>query len=157
MSFVALTLAQSFKDDIHAPILAPILESRTMALTITGAAVLHCGLMWWGLPSWTCPIRSQLGIPCPGCGLSRAISAFVHGDWQASFRLHAFAPLFLIALLVIAVGLILPLPQRHWLIKQVDLIERKTGITAVLLIGLVFYWLVRLTFFHETFVKLIMG
>jgi hypothetical protein len=39
-----------------------------------------------------CPIRALLGIPCPGCGLTRALLLCFHGDFAASLDLHPLAP-----------------------------------------------------------------
>lgn len=44
------------------------------------------------LPS-LCMLRNTTGIPCPGCGLTRAIVAAVHGDWRGSFAYHRLGPL----------------------------------------------------------------
>ena len=38
-----------------------------------------------------CLIRGLTGIPCPSCGMSRAIIAFINGDIINAFRFH---PLF---------------------------------------------------------------
>ena len=38
-----------------------------------------------------CPIRYVTGIPCPGCGLTRAYWAVLHLDFAAAFSYH---PLF---------------------------------------------------------------
>lgn len=40
-----------------------------------------------------CPFRFLLGIPCPGCGMSRAYYAFFDGDFSKAFFNH---PLFLL-------------------------------------------------------------
>lgn len=39
-----------------------------------------------------CPSKSMLGIPCPGCGLTRATEALMTGDVSAMLRLHPMAP-----------------------------------------------------------------
>jgi hypothetical protein len=62
-----------------------------------------------------------------------------------------------LALILIVGATILPQKQRSWLISQIELVERRTGITAILLLGLVFYWLVRLLVFPEAFINLIKG
>jgi hypothetical protein len=40
-----------------------------------------------------CPIAIVTGHPCPGCGLSRATFALLHGDLHEAMRLHPLAPL----------------------------------------------------------------
>ena len=35
-----------------------------------------------------CPMAGVLGVPCPGCGLTRATLAALHGDLRGAFRLH---------------------------------------------------------------------
>ena len=39
----------------------------------------------------TCPILYVTGIPCPGCGMTRAWRSFFQGDLRNAFRFH---PLF---------------------------------------------------------------
>jgi len=41
-----------------------------------------------------CPTAALFGMPCPGCGLTRATLAAVHGDFARAFHFH---PLFFIA------------------------------------------------------------
>lgn len=38
---------------------------------------------------YTCPFRMFIGIPCPGCGMSRALSCLLQGDLEASLYYHA--------------------------------------------------------------------
>ncbi len=35
-----------------------------------------------------CPLAGIFGIPCPGCGLSRATLALLHGNVRQALRLH---------------------------------------------------------------------
>lgn len=51
-----------------------------------------------------CPIRKLFGVPCPGCGLTRAWMSFLTGQWKSALQYH---PLFLaapIALIIAAHG-----------------------------------------------------
>lgn len=41
-----------------------------------------------GLDLPLCPSASLLGMPCPGCGLTRATFALLRGDFGAAYRLH---------------------------------------------------------------------
>lgn len=151
------TLNSQIIDRISTPILASVFEDRATGMVIVGAAVLHSGLTILGFPSWQCPIRYTLGVPCPGCGLSRAISALIHGDLETSLTYHAFAPLFLIGLLLTAFVTFLPANPRCQAINLVGRIERDTGVTAIFLISLVLYWLARMLILREAFFNLIMG
>jgi hypothetical protein len=36
----------------------------------------------------TCGCRAILGIPCPGCGLTRSFVHLAHGRWAQSWRAH---------------------------------------------------------------------
>lgn len=150
-------MAFPMKDNIGTPILASVVQNRLAGLMITGAAGLQVGLVSLGLPGWPCPFLHILGLPCPGCGLSRAADALMHGDWHTSLTLHAFAPIFILALGLVAVATFLPQKQRIWLLSQLEIVERRTGITAILLIGLMIYWLTRLLIFPEAFINLIKG
>jgi hypothetical protein len=50
------------------------------------AAALFGAAVWSDFP--LCPIAGSLGVPCPGCGLTRATLALLHGDWQGALRFH---------------------------------------------------------------------
>lgn len=142
---------------LKVPIFAQILESRPTSMLIVGAAVVHGGLNLMGLPSWECPIRHTLGVPCPGCGLSRAIGSLLHGDWQTAMTYHAFAPIFLASLIFMGMVLLLPAVPRQRVVDWTRLFEIRTGLVAVGLVGLMIYWVIRLVFFREAFFLLIMG
>lgn len=53
-------------------------------------------------PPFACPLRSVTGIPCPFCGMTRAVVAAAHGHLGASL---AFNPggIFVLALAVVAI------------------------------------------------------
>ena len=156
-----LYISQKFipplKDQICRPILASVARNQLAGLMVAGASVLQIGLVRLGLPGWQCPLLHILGVPCPGCGLSRAIVALLQGDWRTSFELHAFAPIVVGGLLLIAWSVILPKKQRTWFLAHLEVVERRTGITAILLISLMIYWLIRLLVFPDAFINLVKG
>lgn len=39
-----------------------------------------------------CLIRNWTGVPCPGCGVTRAIEAMLRGSYAEAFTLHPLAP-----------------------------------------------------------------
>jgi len=38
-----------------------------------------------------CPVRAVWGIPCPGCGMTRAVALLLSGDFAGSLGMHALA------------------------------------------------------------------
>ena len=142
--------------DLPAP-LSPILRQRNVALGLWGLGMAQLGLFWLGLPGWSCPFLNLFGVPCPGCGLTRAISLLAHGDLHAALAFHAFAPLFLAGIVLSGISGLLPQKKREPLVDMLEHIERRTGVSAIILVGLVLYWLARLLLFHTAFSQLIRG
>jgi hypothetical protein len=60
------------------------------AFVATGLAVLGFAFAAFGPPF--CPSALLFGVPCPGCGLTRATVAMLHGDFTAALHLHPLAP-----------------------------------------------------------------
>jgi hypothetical protein len=128
----------------YSPAFSSLLTDRRAGLVVFLAGGLHLGLNLIGLPGWVCPIRAATGIPCPGCGLTTSAIQFLRGNFAQSFQTHAFAPLFLLALLVMAAALIIPSEARQRLVSFVNHLETRLGVTSWILLALVVYWGVRL-------------
>ena len=64
-----------------------------------------------GVP--VCLFRAMSGLPCPGCGLTRALSSLIQGDPAAAFSYHPFAFILLPLFLVLAAHNFLPIPARQ--------------------------------------------
>jgi hypothetical protein len=60
------------------------------AFVAGGLAVLGFLFAAFGPPF--CPSALFLGVPCPGCGLTRATVAMLHGDFASALRLHPLSP-----------------------------------------------------------------
>jgi hypothetical protein len=102
-------------------------------------------------------VKAATGIPCPGCGLTRATAALFRGDLPASLRTHAYAPVIVLALFLTALALLLPKDARRAFVAGVESFERRTGVTAIALVGLMVYWLARLLFFPEVLAEVAGG
>lgn len=132
------------------PLLAPILRNRKRTRLLIGVAALQILLVRGGLPGWPCPIQISLGIPCPGCGLSRAMGLLLQCEWQAGIAVHAFAPVFLIGFCATGFLCLLPGPLYAATLKWIARFEEKTGIIPFMFAGIVIYWGFRLIGFFST-------
>ena len=56
-----------------------------------------------------CPLRAVTGVPCPSCGLTRALAHLERGHWAEAVRFHPFAPLVFLLLLALSVMLLFEL------------------------------------------------
>jgi hypothetical protein len=67
------------------------------ALVVAALAVPAAAIVTWQIPM--CPTAVFLGLPCPGCGLTRATLALGRGDLGEALRLHplvlVLAPVFI--------------------------------------------------------------
>jgi hypothetical protein len=79
------------------------------------------------------------------------------GDVQASIRFHAFAPIFIVLIAMLIICTLLPRTITDPLINKAETLERQTGITIIILGGLILYWLARLILFPAAFAQLIRG
>lgn len=87
----------------------PLLQSRGLSwrrAIVVGAILAPIGLaVATGFP--LCPSAAVLGLPCPGCGLTRATLALMHGNFAEAFAMHPLvlplAPLYFGAIGVVIV------------------------------------------------------
>jgi hypothetical protein len=78
---------------------AHFLNRQRALFVIAGAAVLVAAALRIPL----CPFALLAGLPCPGCGLSRATLALLRGDVRTAMALH---PLVLLAAPAILLGVL---------------------------------------------------
>jgi uncharacterized membrane protein len=48
-----------------------------------------------------CPFRTLTGLPCPLCGMTRALSHLWRGEWDEAVALHALSPMVFTLLVVV--------------------------------------------------------
>jgi hypothetical protein len=92
-----------------------------------------------------CPFRALTGLPCPGCGMTRAFCSLGHGDLSGAFGYNALAPfVFAAALLLWAHSLvtILKLDSARAALERLKPTQRAAGL--LLAVTLV-WWVVRLS------------
>ena len=137
--------------------IATLLRDRRFGLLLTGALTLNVAAIALHLPSWQCAFLQVTGLPCPGCGLTRACLLLLKGHVGESVQFHAFAPIFVLFIATLIICTLLPKTVTAPFIDKAESVERRTGITIMILGGLILYWLARLLFFPTTFAQLIRG
>lgn len=75
---------------------------RLAALAAGGVLLIGAALPSDGTGVPFCICRSFTGVPCPGCGLTRSTSCFLHADLAASARYHPFGP----AICLLLIGIV---------------------------------------------------
>jgi hypothetical protein len=124
-------------------VLGPLLSNRWLICIFLGVGLTQLILVATGLNGWQCPIRASVGITCPGCGLTTAMTLLAKGQWATAVEMHAFAPIFFVVLALMVAALLFPRQYLKKISTTVAVLERKTGVTAIITLGMVFYWLLR--------------
>lgn len=125
-------------------VLGLLLDAPVMGWATVAAPAVQVALVVLGLPSWRCPFFVATGLPCPGCGLSRAMSSLVHGEWWAAVRAHPFAPVFLVGWVVLVGGLVLPRVRRLGFARWLDRVEERSRVVGLVLLAFVGFGVARL-------------
>jgi fermentation-respiration switch protein FrsA (DUF1100 family) len=89
---------------------------------------------------WPCPFATLLGIPCPGCGLTRAAWALLQGEWRRALALHPLSPL--LVPVVAGLGLVLMAGEVRGA-PATALVRWQVGLLWALCAGLLGVWLSR--------------
>ena len=60
-----------------------------------------------------CPFKALTGIPCPGCGMTRAMLSMTKGDFHGAYTYNPFSffLLFMVIISIIPVGQVKKLPS----------------------------------------------
>lgn len=106
-----------------------------------GAAAIAATWLALDLPRPLCPLHAATGIPCPGCGTTRALHAMLAGGWRDAFFLNPLACATLSAVAIFdayaATVLIARLPR--W--RPAGRLPMSARIGAVAALGLNWAWL----------------
>ena len=123
--------------------LADLIRDRRLARVLVLCGAAQAGFVFLGWPGWPCPVQSALGLPCPGCGLSRATAALLRGNWLAAFALHPFAPLVLAMLALLAVAALAPRAVVDQVADTLRVVEARTRLTSILVAAFLAHGLIR--------------
>lgn len=106
---------------------------------LAGALFLHVWVPIPGAKNSLCVLRRFTGIPCPGCGMSRAFAHLAKGEWAAAAHDHLFAYPLAAELLVVWLAWAVLLARRRPVQAPASLDRWTLGHLAVL----VAFWLGR--------------
>lgn len=112
-------------------------DAYKTGLLIAAAVAVGAGLLGHGV----CPSRELLGLPCPGCGLTRSLLLILRGRFGESWELQPFGYAWLALAAVFAADrYVLETRQRLW-----------KGMLAVICVGMVILYIYRMvTLFPHT-------
>lgn len=75
---------------------------KVLILVLLGLSIIFLFIKKFGeITGSICLIRGLTGVPCPSCGMSRAIIAVINGDIIKAFKFHPLFWLPFVALLLI--------------------------------------------------------
>ncbi|HVF42774.1 MAG TPA: DUF2752 domain-containing protein [Pyrinomonadaceae bacterium] len=112
------------------------------------SAVFAASALWrpGELPGFVlCPFRALTGLPCPGCGMTRAFCALGHGDLSAAFGYNPLAPFVFAAALVVwahALSTVLRLERPRAALERLKPTQRAAGVMLAVTLA---WWVVRLS------------
>jgi hypothetical protein len=140
---------------ILSPIMAEIIRQRALTIALAAAGVIQVASTLMGVTLFPCPFLHTTGIPCPGCGASRACAALLRGRFRGALHLHLFAPFFLLAIAIFIFASFLSGSARLRFTQSLATFERATKITQLLLATAIVYWLFRLLYDFHGFQELV--
>ena len=91
-----------------------------------------------------CPFRAVTGLPCPGCGMTRAFCSIGHGELARAFGYNALAPFVFVAAMLVwahALATVLKLDTAR---TSLERLRPGTSVTRFMLAVTLVWWVVRL-------------
>ncbi len=79
----------------------------------------------------TCLLRIMTGLPCPGCGMTRAWVHLAHGDVLTAFEYNVFGPLGMAAAAGVLVYVVVALVRRQPPERILDLVNPRVAAVLV--------------------------
>jgi hypothetical protein len=115
------------------------------------AAVAFVGSFFFpvrGLGVDLCPLHAATGLPCPGCGITRGISALAQGDVELAVGANPFSLLVWPAIALLGLSALLSQPRVDTLERRLDALEPAFSRLVRVGLGAFFgFGLLRLTYF----------
>ena len=124
--------------------IAAVLRERPVCIGLIATGIVLVVGNALGMSLWICVFHEATGLPCPGCGLTRGMTAFGRGEFRQALHWHPFTPVFALGLVLMVVTTLLREPLRAKVLDGIARIEARTGLSFVLLIALFAFGLWRM-------------
>jgi hypothetical protein len=121
-------------------LLAQVAMCRVLLASVALLGGAH--LLGWSL--WPCFFASVTGLPCPGCGMTRSVTALLKGQWDLAMAYHPFSPGFVVMGGLLAWAALVPKTWRDPVIQWVKAVERRTCLPLLFLLCAFIYGLIRM-------------
>lgn len=126
------------------PWLAPLMADVVLCRVVVGfCAVLGIASLA-GVPIWGCPFNMLTGLPCPGCGMTRAVNALLHGNWSQAITYHPLSPAYLIIGVLLTIAATSTGAWRCRLVDGVKKLEQVTALPSMIVLFTVIFGLLRM-------------
>lgn len=123
-------------------------ERKLAWVTLTGLTTMFLiSMLWRPADNPTvilCPFRAFTGLPCPGCGMTRAFCALGHGELLRAIHFNAVSPLLYVAFFIVWVGAVATVFNLYGLRSAVMRLRPNRAISTTLFALMLVWWVVRL-------------
>ncbi|WP_343229892.1 DUF2752 domain-containing protein [Roseimicrobium sp. ORNL1] len=126
------------------PWFSSLLEQTAMCRAMLAMVALLGGAHLMGWSIWPCFFANMTGLPCPGCGMTRATAALLKGQWGLAMKHHPFSPGFMVMAAFLAWAALAPKAWRDPVNRWVKAFERRTCLPLLFLVCTFIYGLIRM-------------
>jgi hypothetical protein len=128
---------------------ANILRERIVCVSMLLTGIVFIGANMLGLRVWICVFRETTGLPCPGCGMTRAMSSLAKGNLASAMHYHLLSPIIFVGLLVMTIVTLLPQSKRQLILPLIEKAEHRSGFTALSILAMLAYGIWRIIHLHS--------
>ena len=138
-------MGKALWQNLTKPWLAPLMEDVILCRVVVGVCAALGAASMLHVSIWPCLFNELTGLPCPGCGMTRAVSALLHGDWHTAMTFHPLSPAYVAIGAALAVSAVGPKWLRNHLVAGVRSLEKWTALPALIVLATLIFGLLRMT------------
>ena len=109
------------------PVFSTILKQKILCLFIIIIPLLVLLIYICDIYPSTCLFYTVTKLPCPACGLTRAFTHALTGNWHMAIKLHLLIPILFLFWFTTVLITLLPEKPKIKTIGYIEKIEQKTG------------------------------